>query len=153
MKKKCDIIKKLQDGDSEIKVVIATSVLGMGIYIVNWNSVILYGIPSSITDLVQKVGRIGRDGKESIALLLYNKYHLQHAHISIKHIYTTQTCQRASTMKEFLTTSQLDSLATGNHSCCDICELLCTCQNYKQLPLQQYFLGLCESEDSDGASK
>lgn len=153
MKKKSDIIKKLQDGDSEIKVVIATSVLGMGIDIVNWNSVILYGIPSSITDLVQEVGRIGRDGKESIALLLYNKYHLQHAHISKKHIYTTQTCQRASTMKEFLTTSQLDSLATGNHSCCDIYELLCTCQNYKQLPLQQYFLGLCESEDSDGASK
>lgn len=116
------------------------------------NSVILYGIPSSITDLVQEVGRIGRDGKESIAMLLYNKYHLQHAHISIKHIYTTQTCRRASIMKEFLTTSQLDSLTTGNHSCCDICELSCTCQNYKQLQLQQYFPGLCESEDSESVS-
>lgn len=101
---------------------------------------ILCGIPSSITDLVQEVGRIGKDGKDSIALLLNSKYHLQHAHNSIKHIYTTKTCRRVPIMKEFLTTSQLDSLATGNHSCCDICELSCTCQNNKQLPLQQYFL-------------
>lgn len=34
---KSDIIKKLQDGDSEIKEVIATSALGMGIDIVNCN--------------------------------------------------------------------------------------------------------------------
>lgn len=103
--KKSDIIKKLQDGDSEIKVVIATSAFGTGIDIVNCNSVILYGTPSSITNLVQEVGRIGGDGKEPIALLLYNEYYLHHAHISKKHIYTTETCRRASITNEFLTTS------------------------------------------------
>ncbi|XP_062603119.1 ATP-dependent DNA helicase RecQ-like [Saccostrea cucullata] len=150
--KKSDIIKNLQDGDSQIKLVIATSALGMGIDIVNCHSVILYGIPSTTTDLIQEVGRIGRDGKESIALLLYNKYHLQHADISVKHIYKTQTCRRISIMKDFLSTSQLDSLKTGIHSCCDICELECSCKNCKQLPLQQYFLGPCVMEDSDSVS-
>lgn len=47
--------KKLQDGDSEINVVIATSAFGTGIDTVNCNSVILYGTPSSITNLVQEV--------------------------------------------------------------------------------------------------
>ena len=149
--KKSDIIKKLQDGDSDLKHLIATSALGMGIDIANCHSVILFGIPSTTTDLVQEVGRIGRDGKESIALLLYNKHHMQHANVSIKHIYTTQSCRRASIMKDFLSTSEIDSLNTGIHSCCDICEQVCTCRNCTQLPLQQYFLGLINTEDSDTA--
>ena len=38
-----------------------------------------------------------------------------------------------------------------NYSCCDICEQVCTCRNCTQLPLQQYFLGLINTEDSDTA--
>lgn len=50
------LVKTLQDGDSEINVVIATSsAFGTGIDTVNCNSVILYGTPSSITNLVQEV--------------------------------------------------------------------------------------------------
>ena len=61
--KKSDIIKKLQD-------------------IANCHAVLLFGIPSITTDMVQEVCRIGRGGKESIALLLYNKHHMQHANQS-----------------------------------------------------------------------
>lgn len=90
--KKSDIIKMLQDGDSKLKLIIATSALGMDIDFVNCQAVILYGIPPTTTYLVQEVGRIGRDGKDSIALLLFNKFHLQHTHASMKHVYTTQSC-------------------------------------------------------------
>ena len=64
--KKSDIIKKLQA-------------------IANCHAVILFGIPSITTDMVQEVCRIGRGGKESIALLLYNKHHMQHANVRFKH--------------------------------------------------------------------
>lgn len=89
--KKSDIIKMLQDGDSKLKLIIATSALGMDIDFVNCQAVILYGIPPTTTYLVQEVGRIGRDGKDSIAMLLFNKFHLQHTHANMKHIYTTQS--------------------------------------------------------------
>ena len=108
--KKSDIIKKLYDGDSDLKLLIATFALGMGIDIANCSNFIWYTI---YNNRLQEVGRIGRDGKESIALLLYNKHHMQYANVSIKHIYTTQSCRRASIMKDFLSTSEIDSLNTG----------------------------------------
>lgn len=71
--KKSDIIKKFQDGDSEIKVVIV-------ILFLEWVQilliVILYGILFLIINLVQEVGRVGGDDKEFIVLLLYNEYYL-----------------------------------------------------------------------------
>jgi superfamily II DNA helicase RecQ len=51
--KKSDIIKKLQDVNSHLKIVIATSALGMGIDIAECQSVILYGIPPTTTEMAR----------------------------------------------------------------------------------------------------
>jgi len=98
---------------------LATSALGMVIDIANFNSCILYGAPSSVIDLVQEVGRIGRNAEEAIVMLLYNRHHLQHAESCVKKIYKTKTCVRFSIMEEFLSKTELGMIKTGTHSCCD----------------------------------
>jgi ATP-dependent DNA helicase RecQ len=55
----------------ELDVIIATSAFGMGVDIPNVHAVIHYRFPGSLDDYVQGIGRAGRDGKPSVAILLY----------------------------------------------------------------------------------
>jgi ATP-dependent DNA helicase RecQ len=59
------------------RIVIATNALGMGIDIINCYSIVLYGAPHNVLDLVQEIGRAGRDGKDSVAMVLYNSFNLR----------------------------------------------------------------------------
>lgn len=151
--KKKSIITKLQDNNSDLRIILATSALGMGIDIANFNSCILYDAPSSVIDLVQEVGRIGRNGEEAIVMMLYNRHHLQHAESCVKKIYKTKTCVRLSIMEEFVSKTELGMIKTGTHSCCDICELDCTCGQCNKVLIQQFFYGLgIDNEESSSSS-
>ncbi|XP_063419305.1 probable ATP-dependent DNA helicase RecS [Mytilus trossulus] len=78
------IMECLKDPTSCIKVVIATSALGMGIDMIGFSNVIIYGAPKTIVDLIQEIGRVGRDGKEAVALLLHNSFHLRDVETEVK---------------------------------------------------------------------
>lgn len=56
----------------QASMLVATSAFGMGIDKDNIRFVIHYQLPVGIESYLQEVGRIGRDGKEGIAILLYN---------------------------------------------------------------------------------
>ncbi|OWF47688.1 ATP-dependent DNA helicase tlh2 [Mizuhopecten yessoensis] len=88
--KKTNSIKELQTADSQLKMVTATSALGMGIDVVDTHSVILYCVPKHLTDIIQEIGRVGRDCKSSVAMLLYNSYHLNKVDPDVKEMYKTQ---------------------------------------------------------------
>ena len=68
-------MEALKNEKSDINVIIAISALGMGICTVNFPNVVLYVPPSIIIELVQEICRVGREGKEAVALLLHNLYH------------------------------------------------------------------------------
>ena len=55
----------------QLHVLCATSAFGMGIHKEDVRFVIHYHLPSSVEAYVQEAGRSGRDGKQSLALLLY----------------------------------------------------------------------------------
>jgi len=75
--KKDQLMSSLKEINSDLKLIIATSALGMGVDMVDIYTVVVYGAPSTIVELIQEIGRVGRDGKDSVALLLYNSYQLR----------------------------------------------------------------------------
>ncbi|MDQ0213728.1 ATP-dependent DNA helicase RecQ [Oikeobacillus pervagus] len=55
----------------ELDIICATSAFGMGINKENIRFILHYHLPSQLESYVQEIGRAGRDGKPSIAILLY----------------------------------------------------------------------------------
>ncbi|XP_063436327.1 uncharacterized protein LOC134717764 [Mytilus trossulus] len=146
------IINKLKGGNSELRIILATSALGMGIDICNCNSCILYGAPSSVVDLIQEVGRIDRNWDEAVALLLFNKYHLQQMESNVKRMNKTNTCVRLSIMEDFLIKTELAIVHSGTHTCCDICEKECTCGQCNKVMIEQFFHGIVDNEGTSSSS-
>lgn len=58
--------------ENEASIMVATKAFGMGIDKPNIRFTIHNNIPSSIESFVQESGRVGRDGKTSLSIILYN---------------------------------------------------------------------------------
>ncbi|XP_033754691.1 probable ATP-dependent DNA helicase RecS [Pecten maximus] len=144
------ILESLKNKDSRLKVVVATSALGMGVDFVDINNVILYGIPKSLVDLVQEIGRVGRDGKASIAVLLFNSYHLRDVDSDVKNMFKTEDCRRHAMLTPFVSDFELTDLKK-DHTCCDLCSVHCTCGSCKLSSMEKlmYFMDTDEYQSSD----
>ena len=118
-------IEGLKNRESEIKLVIATTSLGMEIDCANFYNVIIYCPPTSVADLIQEMGRVGRDGRQSLALILYNSYYF-HVDEEVKKVLKTTECRRTALMKPFSNEKEQSELKTGTANCCDLCYDRCT---------------------------
>lgn len=67
---KSEIVRQFKSG--ELMTVFATSAFGMGIDIPDIRGVIHYMLPESVEQYYQQVGRVGRDGNPSWAVLFYS---------------------------------------------------------------------------------
>jgi ATP-dependent DNA helicase RecQ len=67
---KIEVIRRFKTEEPQL--VFATSAFGMGIDIPDIRGVIHYLLPESIEQYYQQIGRVGRDGKPSWALLFYS---------------------------------------------------------------------------------
>jgi superfamily II DNA helicase RecQ len=149
---KSEILSALNENSSTKRVVFATSALGMGIDTGNCQSAILYGPPHSVVDLVQEIGRVGRDGQLSVAIMLYNSHHLRNVDKDVKTLFQSNTCRRKALMGNFLEESQLTQLEEecNLHTCCDICTKSCPCGYCQQLTIEKLFENVdCAESSSD----
>ncbi|CAG2226225.1 unnamed protein product [Mytilus edulis] len=121
-KNKQNIIKVMCLMFIDIRIVFATTALGMGIDVVA-HSIILYGSPKSILDLVQEIGRVGRENANSVAILLHNSFRLVRAN----------TCRR-----QVLSWKNLHVLKKecNKHTCCDNCVKYWSCGDYRILQIE-----------------
>ena len=124
----------------------------MGIDVAECHSVILYGPPKNPVDLVQLIGRVGRDGALSAALILYHSYHIRNIEQEIKPVLTENKCHRQELMKSFMSDSELESLKedyTSNlHTCCDSCAEICACGQCSELDIEKLFKNIDISDSS-----
>ncbi|XP_052066301.1 uncharacterized protein LOC127705957 [Mytilus californianus] len=151
------IINALKEESSVLRLILSTSALGMGLDVKKCSGVVLFGPPNNLVDLLQVIGRVGRDGNPSVAIILYNGYHLQKLKPEVKAILKAKDCRRKDLMCNFLRNSDLDDLMkkeSRKHSCCDLCTKSCNCESCDMLPLEKLFLSeqvveeLEEQEDS-----
>ncbi len=62
----------------ETVVVVATTSLGMSVNFANISHVVMFGAPEDAEDLVQQIGRVGRNGCNTHAILYHTK---QYVHV------------------------------------------------------------------------
>ncbi|OQA17516.1 MAG: ATP-dependent DNA helicase RecQ [Chloroflexi bacterium ADurb.Bin360] len=72
---KAEVIRRFRAG--ELLTVFATSAFGMGIDIPDIRGVIHYLLPESVEQYYQQIGRVGRDGKPSWAVLFYSDKNIE----------------------------------------------------------------------------
>ena len=118
------VIKSL-NGQGNCRVVVATTALGMGLNFPNISHVVMYGAPEDPEDIVQQVGRAGRNGLPSHAVLYKTKHH-NPVDISVKELIKTGTkgCFRKALYGKFERNTQ--SVVPG-HLCCTFCHTTCSC--------------------------
>ncbi len=119
-----------------VKIIVATVAFGMGINKPNVRFVINFDLPKTVEEYYQEIGRAGRDGLQSHALLLYGaqdihkiRYFFQDAadpqkseHLLQKMVEfsTARTCRRTMLLKYFGENHNEDA---DCENCCDVCSM------------------------------
>jgi ATP-dependent DNA helicase RecQ len=63
--------------NNKTRIIACTNAFGMGIDKPDVRTVVHYDVPDALENYYQEAGRVGRDGKKSYAVLLYNKRELE----------------------------------------------------------------------------
>ncbi|MFL2029163.1 RecQ family ATP-dependent DNA helicase [Loigolactobacillus zhaoyuanensis] len=80
----------------KLEIICATNAFGMGINKADVRFVIHYHLPSSLESYLQEIGRAGRDGQQSIAILLYTARDFQ-----LQANLVTNTLPEAALIKQY----------------------------------------------------
>ncbi len=114
---------------------IATVTFGMGVDCLDVHQIVHIGAPDNVESYIQETGRAGRDGMQSVAVLLLIPGESRTQLEKDMKSYTTNifNCRREMLFTNF----EGDILkATSLCMCCDICYDLCKC-------------GLCKIKSKD----
>ena len=117
------IMSLFSDTKSILRMLIATTAFSMGIDIPDIHQVYHFGAPSNIEQYLQEIGRAGRDGKLSRAILINGKSRFLQPNIKA-YCENKDTCRRLKLFKSFLMYEHAEFVKC---TCCDICAVSCNC--------------------------
>ena len=125
------LIKGLISGALPTRVIFATIAFGMGIDLPNIRKVVHVGLPSTMEEYLQEVGRAGRDGLYAEALTFYDAYSVRRQPHGrgvqddiIKLVTRNDICKRKVVLEYF--GHKLNYQHNPVHLCCDF-HKSCSC--------------------------
>ena len=118
---KKELIKEIKKADSRVRVVFATSALGMGVDAPYVTKVIHISPPSNLESYMQEIGRAGRTGIQSHATLYFNNSDIgknkSHVEDSVRnYCRSTDTCLRKQLLEYF------GFRVAEQSNCCSVCD-------------------------------
>lgn len=122
------IVASITAPASSLRVLIATVAFGMGVNPPDIHCIIQCGPPSDIETYIQEVGRGGRDGKPTNAILFYSK--------SLKRFVSedlVEYCEQGTICRRDQLFNDFDCYEHApcnvGCKCCDICSRTCHCDD------------------------
>ncbi|XP_066266513.1 ATP-dependent DNA helicase RecQ-like [Branchiostoma lanceolatum] len=114
--------------EGPVRVIVATTALSMGINFKDVRYVVNYGAPRIAEDMLQQIGRAGRDGLQSCGIV----YHTSgdRCDDDVKAFVSCKTCLRANLYNLFEKKKATVPMLPG-HICCSVCHLACCCNDDK----------------------
>ena len=125
------VLASLKSLTGTIRVVIATTALGMGVNFPDVKYIVHAGPERSLVDYIQAAGRAGRSGDHAHDVVIYHGNQLAQCDQSVKEFVKTSGCIREALFKHFNCDVQP---VKPLHHCCSNCAVNCTCdqENCKQ---------------------
>ncbi|XP_019628707.1 PREDICTED: uncharacterized protein LOC109473272 [Branchiostoma belcheri] len=109
---------------SQLSVVVATTALSMGVNFPNVRYVVMYGPPETMEDMMQQIGRAGRDKLPSHGILY--SYAQQRCDNNVRQYTKSTSCLRTTLYNHFECNKATVPLEVG-HECCSVCHKSCKC--------------------------
>ncbi len=125
--RKAEILSALRDPQSACRVIIATTALGMGVNMRDVSIVVFFGVPHSLQDFVQQVGRAGRDGSPANAILYTTPYSKGKSTKLMKSVIKSEGCLRQAVLDPFVNNNVKVESVAPLHFCCSNCAVKCKC--------------------------
>ena len=122
-----EVLKEFCKVASTLKLLIATTAFGLGVDCKYIKRVINYGTPGTLEELVQELGRVGKDGSEAEAVLYHKNIGKKITHAMKVYGENTSECCRKLLFQDFLFYEQSRSMNFTASKCCDLCSPLCNC--------------------------
>lgn len=151
-----------------VRIMVATVAFGMGINKPNVRYVIHFDMPKSIEEYYQEIGRAGRDGLPSHALLLYSgsdahkiRFFFEDAADPVKsemllqgmmNYSTTKRCRRQQLLAYFGEYYSPDDGIVPKDECCDICAAGPIPQSDTTIPAQMFLSCILRLKERYGTS-
>ena len=118
---KVSILNEIKKDDSRIRVIFATTALGMGVNVPYVSKIIHIGPPSSLESYMQEIGRAGRIGQQASAILYFNNSDIaQNKDISYDSIREYCTSEKVCLRKLLL--GYFGFSCKKQEKCCVICD-------------------------------
>ena len=119
-----DVMLFFNQRDTHLRIVIATAAFSMGIDIPDVQQVYHWGPPSCVESYVQGIGREGREGTSSCAILIAKKNRNASKDV-MDYASNTNVCRRSLLFGHFVSYVHYDNYIKSK--CCDICKQSCDC--------------------------